>query len=44
MTMDLSPAVAAALPPIEALVKKCLEKSPERVHCAAAPPAIGETR
>lgn len=44
MTMDLSPAVSAALPAVEALVKKCLEKSPERVHCAAAPPAIGETR
>jgi hydrogenase maturation protease len=27
LTMDLSPAVAAALPHIEALVKSCLEKS-----------------
>jgi hydrogenase maturation protease len=33
MTMELSPAVAAALPQIEALVKECLEKT---VLCAAA--------
>ena len=33
MTMELSPAVAAALPQIEALVKECLEKT---VLCGAA--------
>ena len=35
MTMALSPAVAAALPQVEAMVKNCLSKPPARVECAA---------
>ena len=34
MTMELSPAVAAALPQVEAMVKNCLSKPPARVECA----------
>ena len=34
MTMELSPAVAAALPQVEAMVKNCLSGSPARVECA----------
>jgi len=34
LTMELSPAVAAALPEIEVLVVKCLEKARVQIQCA----------